>query len=83
MHVKVPAYSRAAELSLCEMLQKATQDARALAAVTRERDHLLQELAACNQKLAAADTRAAEQDANGAHKAAQMFQVALDSGHDI
>ena len=59
----------------CLTLQKATQDARALSSMTRERDRLLQELAACNQRLAAADVRASEQDAATAQEAAQMLRV--------
>ena len=61
-----------------KLLQKATQDARALSSMTRERDHLLQELAACNQMLAAAGVRASEQDAAAAQKAAQMLRVGLE-----
>lgn len=57
------------------MLQKATQDARGLNAMTRERDRLLQELAACTQKLTASASRAAEQDATVAQNSGQLLQV--------
>lgn len=60
------------------MLQKATQEARALSSMMRERDRLLQELAACKQRSAAADVRASEQDAATAQKAAQMLRVGLE-----
>jgi hypothetical protein len=62
----------------CGVLQKATQDARALSSMTRERDRLLQELAACSQRLAAADTRASEQDACTAQNAEQILRVGVE-----
>jgi hypothetical protein len=62
----------------CMVLQKATQEARALSSMTRERDRLLQELTACNQALAAADVRASEQDVVAAQKAAQMLRVGFN-----
>lgn len=60
---------------LVHVLQKATQDARSLSGMTRERDRLLQELAAATQKLTAAAVRAADQDTAAAQNATQLQQV--------